>query len=126
MQEDKEFINYTILERVKTYFHNRMEERREMTKLKYFLDGKGKWEAERASVYMNKLTRKQASVIFKTRTRMIKVKDNFRNGHISDTSCRACRAPKESQEHALIIECRALPVITPLRTSTARTDRTFL
>ena len=38
---------------------------------------------------MNQLTRKQASTIFKTRTRMIKVKANYKNGH-KNLRCRAC------------------------------------
>ena len=55
---------------------------------------------------MNKLTRKQVSTIFKTRTRMIKVKGNYKNGH-TDLACRACKGPLESQHHALV-ECQAL------------------
>ena len=33
---------------------------------------------------MNRLTRKQASIVFKTRTRMIKVKGNYKNGYSSE------------------------------------------
>ena len=49
---------------------------------------------------MLQLTRKQASAIFKARTRMIKVKDNYRNGHAS-TICRACKREIETQDHFL-------------------------
>ena len=47
---------------------------------------------------MNKLTRRQASIIFKARTRMLPVKDNYWNKHRNHT-CRACGIPVETQKH---------------------------
>ena len=41
-----------------------------------------------------------ASKIFQSRTRMIDVKNNFRNKY-ADTSCRACGSEPETQEHVL-------------------------
>jgi len=49
----------------------------ERSKLKYFLEGKSVWTPETPADYMNALTRKQASTIFKSRTRMLKVKANY-------------------------------------------------
>ena len=49
---------------------------------------------------MNELTRKQTSLIFKARTRMIKIKGNYKNGH-PDLTCRMCKRDEESQTHIL-------------------------
>ena len=80
--------------------------REERSKLKFFLDGKMSWIAEQPAEYMVKLTRKQASTIFKARTRMIKVKANYKNEY-PDQTCRACKIEIETQQHALY-ECTAL------------------
>ena len=42
----------------------------------------------------------EVSVIFKARTRMLDVKDNFRNKYRDDI-CRKCRVEKETQKHVL-------------------------
>ena len=55
---------------------------------------------------MNKLTRNQASTIFRARTRMLKVKTNFKNGH-TNLKCRMCGKQEETQKHVLE-ECEAL------------------
>ena len=71
-------------------FYQRMnKDRDEKSKLKHFLEGKGHWTAETPANYMQKLTRKQASTIFKLRTRMTKVKGNYKNGY-PDMMCREC------------------------------------
>ena len=49
---------------------------------------------------LDKLTRNQASIIFKARTRMLDVKNNFR-GKYQNTICRACKESNETQEHIL-------------------------
>ena len=109
MEEDKRFIKYTISERVKTDFHRRMTTASEgKSKMTHFFEGKGEWTPEEPAEYMNKLTRKQASTIFKARTRMTKVKNNYKNGY-TDLTCRACKREQETQSHALI-EC---PVLHP-------------
>ena len=66
----------------------------------YFIDGKNNWTPGKKAEYMNDLTRKQTSLIFKARTRMMKVKGNYKNGH-QDLTCRMCRAAEESQMHIL-------------------------
>ena len=79
------------------------------SKITYFLEGKGLWNAEQPATYMNELTRRQASTIFKTRTRMIKVKGNYKNAY-TDLTCRACKIEIESQKHVLE-DCRSLQSI---------------
>ena len=49
---------------------------------------------------MEKLTRSQASIIFKARTRMLEVKNNFRN-MFNNNTCRLCGAENETQAHIL-------------------------
>ena len=50
--------------------------------------------------YMDKCNRMEANIIFRARTRMLKVKTNFRN-MFQDTVCRLCKEGEESQEHVL-------------------------
>ena len=61
------------------------------------------------------MTRKQASTIFKIKTRMLKVKNNFRNNS-DNIKCRACNEKDETQEHVLS-ECPAIHVDTSLKVS---------
>ena len=104
---DKRWIKRIITERVTTTFQEKMSSRPEgKSKIIHFLDGKGEWKPEEPANYMYKLTRKQASTIFKTRTRMIKVKGNYKNGY-TDLMCRACEGMPETQKHVLA-ECRVL------------------
>ena len=87
------------------------KERDEKSKLKFFLEGKGHWKPNEPADYMKKLTRKQASTIFKARARMIKVKGNYKNGY-PDQKCRACKDAPETQKHALY-ECKKLHLPAP-------------
>ena len=59
-----------------------------------------------AERYMLQLGRTRASTIFKARTRMLQVKNNYKNAH-KNLSCRACQKDNETQEHVLT----ACPVI---------------
>ena len=49
---------------------------------------------------MNKLNRNDCSTIFKARTIMIEVKNNYRNMHRNNI-CRACKEIEETREHVL-------------------------
>ena len=49
---------------------------------------------------MDKLNRYQVSTIFKARTRMLNVKNNF-TGKYNDNICRGCGITEETQEHVL-------------------------
>ena len=69
------------------------------TKTQFLLSNTA-WKPGIRPNYMNKLTRMEASAIFKARTRMIDVKNNFR-GKYNDTKCRKCDAETETQEHIL-------------------------
>ena len=58
---------------------------------------------------MKKLTRQQANTIFKARTRMLPVKNNYRNKYRNHT-CRACGQPVETQKHVLE-DCEVLHLV---------------
>ena len=70
---------------------------------------KKNWEPQKRANYMKKLTRPQASIIFKARSRMLPVKNNFRNKHQTQT-CRACGNHTETQQHVLE-ECEVLHLV---------------
>ena len=48
--------------------------------------------------YMSKLPRSDASTIFKLRTRMIHLKNNFRNIHKHDILCPQCKKEQDMEE----------------------------
>ena len=60
----------------------------------------------RRPLYLRELSRREASIIFRGRTRMIHVKQNYKNMY-KDDICRGCGEAKESQEHVLN-ECTKL------------------
>ena len=90
------------------------ENSKNKSKMEYYLEGKQKWEVEQRANYLNELTRNHSSTIFKARTRMLKVKSNYKNGN-PDLKCRACGNYEETQKHVLE-ECqeinKELPQIT--------------
>ena len=101
LQGSKANSKDAILTGVHLEFYKKMiRAREEKSKLKYFLDGKSMWSPEKPAEYMAKLTRKQASTIFKARSRMLKVKGNYKNG-FQDHMCRACSKTMETQQHVL-------------------------
>ena len=64
------------------------------------MEGKQTWAVGERAKYISKLTRNQASIIFKARTRMLKVKSNYKNGY-KDLKCRICGNEEESQKHIM-------------------------
>ena len=74
------------------------------------MEGKQEWTAGKRAAYISKLTRNQASTIFKARTRMTKVKGNYKKGH-KDPLCRLCGKDEETQKH-IFEECEKLKTIT--------------
>ena len=56
----------------------------------FFYENTPEWKPNEPATYMKTLTRKQTSTIFKARSRMIKVKGNYKNGH-PNLTCRICK-----------------------------------
>ncbi len=70
------------------------------SKLQHLNEGKQEWNLTKRPHYMNKLTRYEASTIFKARTRMLDVKNNFRGKYLNN-KCRGCGKEDETQRHVL-------------------------
>ena len=77
------------------------------SKIKYLTDNKIDWRNGTPAPYMQKLNRYEASIIFKTRSRMLEVKNNYKNKY-RDLKCRMCNNHEEDQMHALQM-CPELP-----------------
>jgi len=92
-----------IKRKTKTYFKKKIEqENKDKSKMKYLMEGrKGEWTPGKREWYMANLTRKQASAIFKARTRMLDVKENFKNKYPGTQGCRMCNEEPETQKHIL-------------------------
>ena len=83
-----------------TNFANTINKKAEgKTNIQYLLNNTT-WKPGTRKTYMNKLSRMEASTIFKTRTRMLDVKNKYR-GKYNDVICRKCGEPNETQEHIL-------------------------
>ena len=101
MEQKRNRTKGKVHEKIANAFKNRIESSGEdKSKVKHLIEGKGEWKPNRRQKYMSRLTRMEVSVIFKARTRMLDVKDNFRNKYRDDI-CRKCRVEKETQKHVL-------------------------
>jgi hypothetical protein len=88
-------------------FKNRIEEEaRSKSKVQFLLQEREGWMPGKRKIYLSKLTRTEASEIFKLRSRMIKVKRNFK-GAYTNLTCRGCNANEENQKHVLE-ECSSI------------------
>ncbi len=81
--------------------HDINDKAKDKSKIQFLLEGlNNQWTPNKRPAYISNLTRTQASTIFKARTRMLDVKNNFR-GKYKSTECRLCKAETETQEHIL-------------------------
>ncbi len=76
------------------------KEGKDKSKVQYLLEGKSEWKPGKRPEYVNKLIRNQVSLVFQARTRMIKVKENYKKGQ-RNLICRVCRTQVETQQHIL-------------------------
>ncbi len=70
------------------------------SKVRDYVCHRPRTEMDKTPKYMNKLTRKQCSEIFKSRARMTKLKANYKAMYYN-TECRWCKYPIESLNHIL-------------------------
>jgi hypothetical protein len=100
----KKTIKEKIARKTKITLENRAEEK---SKIKFLLEGlNNDWKPGRRANYLNKLSRIEASTIFKARNRMLDVKANFKNKH-RDQACRKCNNALETQVH-ILEECSSI------------------
>ena len=111
----------TINSKTNNNFKERMaNEGKDKSKVKFLLENRGNWTVGSCSEYMNKLSRKEVEQIFRARTRMLKVKENYR-GAYNDTTCRACGNHPETQRH-ILQEC---PILHPTDTNKVSVEDIF-
>jgi hypothetical protein len=71
------------------------------SKVQFLLTNRGQFkDMSRTPKYIRELPRSLVSTMFKARTRMLDIKNNFR-GKYDDTKCRGCGTKLETQEHVL-------------------------
>ena len=110
MKGEKNPVKNRITNRVKDLFKAKIEkESNEKSEIQHLLEGLAGWQPKKRVRYMNKLTRQQTSTFFKARTRMLPVKNNYRNKNWNHT-CRACGVPVETQKHVLE-DCEVLHLV---------------
>ena len=98
-----DFIKRKIHEAFREKIEN---EGKNKSKILYLLEGNQEWNPGQPKPYMLQLGRKEASTIFKALTRMLQVKNNYKNAH-KNLTCRACQRSIETQEHVLAV-CPAI------------------
>ncbi len=102
------------------YQKNRMIiESNEKSKVKHLLEGMESWRPGKRSKYLNILKRHEASILFKARTRMLEIKQNYKQKYKDNMTCRACKTEEETQTH-ILEECTTIHVNT--RTKVTKTD----
>ena len=104
-------VKPTIIERkVKQKFKDEIESARQdngKSKTKYLLQHKKEWTPGVCPQYMKRMTRSQASIVFKARSRMLECKGNYKNKYKGSITCRACQKEEETQQH-ILSECTAI------------------
>ena len=109
----------SIKEKVNRRFKLKIEESgREKSKVAFLQNHTDQWEPGKRMYYMDKMTRMETSTIFKARTRMLDIKENFRGKYQHDR-CRGCNAETETQDHILNI-CKALHIEENSKVTTAK------
>jgi hypothetical protein len=107
--------------KVENIFQDKLKEAGDKkTKAKFFLENKGEWRTGKRAKYMDQLNRMEASTIFKARSRMLEVKNNYKNKYRNRT-CRLCKNHEEDQIHVLQ-EC---PTLERLKLKKATMENIF-
>ena len=108
LQATKQQTKTKTNEKIKTIFKLKLnDDSKDKSKILHLLTGTGDWTPSNRKPYLNKLTRNEASIIFRTRTRMIDIKGNYKNKYKNNMTCRACGQEAETQIHVLQ-ECATL------------------
>jgi hypothetical protein len=109
-------VKKTITQRTKIYFKHKIEEDgKEKSKVNFLKQGLQTWTPGKRPAYMNKMNRQQVSTLFKARTRMLEVKNNYR-GMYPNNVCRMCNLQEETQEH-ILETCTSIHKDNTLRTT---------
>ena len=111
MGTSKNQFKKTLNKKINDVTEHQIKEKAEhKSKVKHIIDKKNQNEILKTPAYIKHLTRRDCSNIFAVRSRMIKLKTNYRNAH-EDMICRWCKGKDETQEH-IFMECPKLRKIT--------------
>ena len=98
----KQSLKTHISQKINKAFKEKIEkDAEEKSKVKHLRDGQPQWEPGEMKTYLHKTPRTVASTIFQARSRMIKVKSNYKNKYKNNLTCRACGLTEETQSHIL-------------------------
>ena len=90
-----------VSNKIKAMFKKAIEEKsKNKSKVNHLKEGNINWKPQVRQKYMETLTRDQVSLIFKAKSRMLDIKNNFRNKY-TNLECRACGKAIETQSHVL-------------------------
>ena len=107
LQGSKYSNKKTITRKAEEYFEHKIStEGSTKSKISHLTDNTT-WKTGRRKEYLNRLTRNQSSTLFKARTRMLKVKSNYKTQYKNNLICRACGQQEETQKH-ILEECHNL------------------
>ncbi len=106
-KEKKSFTQHAKKNVMKAFREKLISKSAKKSKVLHLTDKCSEWITGKRRSYKDKLTRNQSSIIFQTRTRMLKVKENYKNKYKTDMKCRACGQQTESQTH-ILRECQTL------------------
>ena len=122
LQKSKYTTRKDINKKITAAFKRNTERNGEnKSKINYLLEGTERWTPGQPKSYMLHLGRTQASTIFKARTRMLHVKNNYKNAY-KNQACSACQKEAETQEHVLA----ACPAIHKDNTTTVEKYEIFV
>ncbi len=97
-----------VNKRIKESFQEKInKDAEEKSKVQHLVNGQPNWEPGKMKEYLYKMPRKEASIIFQARSRMLKVKSNYKNKYKNNLTCRACGLTEETQNH-IMQECTKL------------------
>ena len=110
-------VKTIVKNKITRYFKEKLiKEGAGKSKVQHLLRGiTDKWEPGQRANYMREMTRLQTSTVFKYRTRMLEVKNNFRNMY-DNLTCRLCKKTEETQEH-IMEECEVIHRDESLKTT---------
>jgi len=108
LEGSKAQTKFKVKKKARNYFRNKINTSgTDKSKVKYLKEGLEKdWQPGKKQKYLEILTRKQTTSLFKARNRMLDVKNNFRGKH-KDMKCRLCEKENETQEH-ILEECQII------------------
>ena len=112
MEGTRNLVKTNVREKTKAAFKESIDRNgAEKSKIQHLMNTKNnQWEPGKPAPYIMELTRMQASTIFKAKTRMLHVKENYKGKYQNrpdKLKCRACGLTEETQNH-ILNECTTL------------------